>query len=78
MRDTKTVREHMALDLAGRQYKFAAVRATHAREHLGMSEPHFWQLVNSLLDRPAAEAEYTSLVRRLRRLRDRRRQQRSA
>lgn len=77
MPEPLSVRDHMALDLAGRQYKFPARRVADARETLGLSEAHFWQLVNDLIDRPAAEVEYTSLVRRLRRLRDARRAQRS-
>lgn len=78
MPDRLSVREHMALDLAGHVYKYKGKRASDVRELIGLSEARFWQLVNSLVDRPAAEAEYVALVRRMRRLREARCAQRSA
>ena len=65
-----TVRQHMALQLAGRRFKYEAARESAARQDLGWSAARFWQVVNVLLERPAAEAAYPQLVRRQRRLRE--------
>lgn len=73
-----TVREHMALELAGRHYRYAGAKTSDARELLGYSETRFAQVVTALLERPDAEAAHPQLVRRLRRLRDVRRAARRA
>lgn len=73
-----TVREHMAIALATRHFKFEGARETDAREQLGMSATRFWQYVNALLDRPDVLAAYPREVYRLQRLRDLRRRRRRA
>ena len=40
------------------------------RELFSLSSPRYYQVLNSLLDRPEAEVAYPALVRRLRRLRE--------
>lgn len=72
-----TVREHMTFDIAGRRYRYEARRVADIRDQLGMSETRFWQVLDALLDRPAAEAAHPTSVRRLRRLRAQRRALRS-
>lgn len=67
-----TVREHMALRLAGATYMHAGARDHAIVTRLGYTPPRFWQVVNALIDRADVEAEYPQVVRRLRRLRDRR------
>jgi hypothetical protein len=44
---------------------------------LQMSTTHYYELLNELIDRPEAEAHDPLVVRRLRRMRDRRRQSRA-
>lgn len=73
-----TVREHMALRLAATTYAHPAVRETHALELVGLTPTSFWAMVNRILDDPESERTYPTDVRRLRRLRDARRRQRSA
>lgn len=48
------------------------------RERFGMSTPRYHQVLNQLLDEPAAMAHDPLLVKRLRRLRERRQAARSA
>ncbi len=67
------VREMMALELAGRRYKYEAVRDDHARQVLGLTPPKFRQLVNAAIDKPEALEHDPQLVRRLLRLREVRR-----
>lgn len=68
-----TVREHMALEVAGRRYRYPGARTAETLEVLGYTETRFAQVVTALLERPDAEAAYPQLVHRLRRLRDVRR-----
>lgn len=70
------VRSHMALRLASAVYKYPGARDTDVLEQLGMSPTIFWRHVGTLLDDPAALAEYPLDVHRLRRLRDLRRRAR--
>jgi hypothetical protein len=44
---------------------------------LQISTTHYYELLNELIDRPEAEAHDPLVVRRLRRMRDRRRQSRA-
>lgn len=69
--------EHTAIRLAAATYAHPAVRETHALEQLGMTPTRFWQYVHGLIERPDALAAYPVEVRRLQRLRDARRRQRS-
>lgn len=75
---TLTDRDREMLDLAGRPYAFEGVREQHIREKWDMSATRFWHLVNALLDDPEALAYAPATVHRLRRLRERRRWERSA
>jgi hypothetical protein len=68
-----TVRQKMALDIAGRRYRYEAVREQHVRERLGCTPTRFWQIVDALLDDPEALAYAPTTVRRLARLREQRR-----
>lgn len=71
------IRDRMTLELAGTPYRYMAIRETHARERLGLDPVTFWARVNMLIDDPRAEAEMPGVVRRLRRLRERRAQVRT-
>ena len=53
-------------------------KASEIRERFGMSTTAYHQILNGLLDDPAALAAQPLLVKRLRRLRDQRQRQRSA
>lgn len=72
-----TVREHMALRLAATPYAHPAVRETHALELVSLTPTSFWAMIGRVLDDPEAERLYPTDVRRLRRLRDARRRQRT-
>jgi len=48
------------------------------RADFGLSEPHYYQIVNALIDRPEALAYAPAVVHRLRRLRDQRKAERAA
>lgn len=56
----------------------AGARIAAIRERFGWSETRHAQVLNALLDRPAAEAHAPQLVHRLRRLREERVRQRTA
>lgn len=75
---TISVRDHMAIRLAAAHYRHPGRRDADVHHELGMSPVLFWRHVNALLDRPNALAAHPLEVRRLIRLRDRRRQARSA
>lgn len=66
------------LALAARQYRHAGSRERAARAELGLSPTRFYQVLNALLDDPAALAHDPVLVNRLRRLRERHAAARSA
>lgn len=78
MHQELTVRDHMTIRLAAAHYAYAAARETDARELLGLTPTLFHRHVLVLLDRPEALAAYPREVRRLQRLRDSRRAERSA
>ncbi|VXB34363.1 DUF3263 domain-containing protein [Nocardioides sp. AX2bis] len=59
-------------------WKYAGAKETAIREQFAMSATDYYQLLNHLIDQPAALAYAPMLVRRLRRLRERRAAQRSA
>jgi hypothetical protein len=67
-----TVRETMALTLADTPYRYPGAREARALDHLGLTPTRFYALVNRLIDEPRAEAWDARVVRRLRRLRERR------
>jgi hypothetical protein len=73
-----SVRDHMALLLAGADYANEGRRVSRMYSELGYSETRFWQVVDALIDTPEAEREYPRIVRRLQLRRDLRRAARSA
>lgn len=70
MTDELTDRERAVLDIAQRQYRYDASRDQAARDELGISAPQFSQILNALLDRPAAMAYAPNYVKRMRRRRE--------
>jgi hypothetical protein len=72
-----TVREHMALRLAATSYRSPGRRLDDALELVSLTPTAFWAMVGRALNDPEAERLYPTDVRRLRRLRDARRRQRS-
>lgn len=72
-----TVRETMILDFEGRWWKYQAVKETTARDLFGVGATSYYAELNALLSRPEALAYAPLTVKRLRRLRDQRRAQRS-
>jgi hypothetical protein len=72
-----SIRDHMALQLAGETFRYPAVRETRALDELGYTPTRYWQRVDWLIGQPEAEVAYPGVVRRLRRLRDARARQRS-
>lgn len=67
-----TVREHMVLAAAEKRWRYLGAQDAYVREHLSMSLTRYHQVLNALLDDPAALEAYPQLVRRLQRLRDQR------
>jgi hypothetical protein len=73
-----TVREHMVLDFEGRGWwRYQGAKVTTVRKELGYSDTTYYQVLNDLIDRPEAMAYAPLTVKRLRRLREQRRAQRS-
>lgn len=73
-----TRRDRAILDLERTWWKYPGAKVTAIREHIGCTEVRYYQLVGALIDRPEALAADPLLVKRLRRLRDERRDQRAA
>lgn len=65
------------LDLERRWWKYPGAKETTILEQLGMTATRYYQVLNTLLDRPEALAADPMVVRRLTRLRDARRAIRS-
>lgn len=65
------------LELERSWWKYVAVKETHVRERFGISSTVYYSRLNALIDRPEAMAEDPMTVRRLQRLRDARRAQRT-
>lgn len=72
-----TERDREILEFARQRWQYAGAKETAIRERFDMSLTRYHQVVDRLLDGPAAEAHDSQLVHRLRRLRDARRRQRS-
>jgi hypothetical protein len=73
-----TETDHQTLNIEQGWWKYAGAKESHIREVLGESPTRYYQRLNALIDTPEAEAAYPLLVRRLRRLRDARREARRA
>ncbi|WP_369258534.1 DUF3263 domain-containing protein [Geodermatophilus amargosae] len=72
-----TRREHEMLAFERQWWRHAGAKETAIREQFGVPPTRYYQVLNALVDRPAALAADPLLVRRLRRLRSARRQRRS-
>jgi hypothetical protein len=70
--------ETRILDLEGQWWKYAGAKETRVRELFDISMTRYYQVLNALIDQPAALEHDPMLVRRLRRLRTARQAQRSA
>lgn len=77
MGDELTDDEKAILDFAGRWWKYAGAQEQAIRDDFEIRGTRFWQLLNDLLDRPAAMAYAPTTVKRYRRLRDQRQAARS-
>ena len=75
---TLSDRERTLLDLETGWWRQAGDKETAIAETLGCPVGAYYAELNRLIDRPEAEAAYPLVVRRLRRLRARRRSERSA
>lgn len=73
-----TDQERAVLDFEGRTYRYLAAKEADARREFGWSSVRHAQVVGALLERPDALAYAPATVRRLQRLRDARRRQRTA
>src|SRR5690348_7088463 len=71
-------REHEILAFERQWWKYAGAKEQAIRELFDMSATRYYQVLNSLIDRPEALAADPMLVKRLRRLRASRQRQRSA
>ncbi|RFA13772.1 hypothetical protein B7R22_11805 [Subtercola boreus] len=71
-------REQRILEFERTWYTHAGAKGQAIREHFGLSAPRYYQLVNALLDSPAALMFDPMLIRRLQRVRDSRTAARSA
>lgn len=71
-------REYDILAFERQWWKYAGAKETAVRERFDMSATRYYQVLNALIERPAAIAHDPMLVHRLRRLRAARAAQRSA
>lgn len=71
-------RESAVLAFERRWWRFAGAKEAAISEQLGMNATRYYQVLNSLLDSPAALAADPMLVKRLRRLRDSRQRERAS
>lgn len=78
MDDELTQIERAVLDFERQWWKYPGAKETAVRERFEMSSTRYYQVLNALIDRPAALAYDALLVHRLRRLRAARARQRSA
>lgn len=75
---TLSERERTLLDVETGWWRHAGDKETAIAEALGCPTGEYYAELNRLIDRPDAETAYPLVVRRLRRLRARRRSERSA
>src|SRR5438094_10609450 len=73
-----TAREREVLAFERQWWKYAGAKEQAIRELFDMSATRYYQVLNALIDTPAALAADPMLVKRLRRLRASRQRQRSA
>lgn len=70
-------REREVLAFERQWWRFAGAKEAAIRERFGLSATRYYQVLNSVIDRPEALAADPLLVRRLRRMRSARQRQRS-
>lgn len=66
------------LEFEASWWSAAGTKESEIRERFALSAPRYYQILNSLIDNPDALAAQPLLVKRLRRLRQRRHENRSA
>ncbi len=71
-------RDRRILDFERQWWKYAGAKETAIRDLFDMSSTRYYQLLNALLDSPAALEHDPMLVKRLRRMRSARQRARSA
>lgn len=71
-------REHEILVFERQWWKYAASKETAIKELFGLSTTRYYQLLNSLIDTPAALSFDPLLVKRLRRMRSSRQKYKAA
>lgn len=71
-------REQQILDFERQWWKYAGAKEQAVRDLFGFTATRYYQVLNALIDHPAALAHDPMLVKRLRRLRSSRQQARSA
>ena len=76
--DQLTAQDREILELERLWWKYAGAKEQTIRERFDWSSTRYYQVLNALIDQPAALEADPLLVRRLRRLRDARARQRSA
>ncbi|HEX5996702.1 MAG TPA: DUF3263 domain-containing protein [Jiangellales bacterium] len=76
--DVLSERDRAILDFERQWWKYAGAKEQAIRDTLGLPATRYYQLLNALIDSPAALAHDAMLVRRLRRLRSARHGARSA
>lgn len=76
MTDELTDRDRAVLALEARTWRTPGAKEAAIREQLGLAPVRYYQLLNGLLDRPAALAHDAVLINRLRRIREQRRTRR--
>lgn len=69
-------RERAVLVFERRRWKHVGAKEQAIRDEFGISPTHYYQILNALLDDPAALAHSPALVNRLRRVREARRRER--
>ena len=69
--------EVAVLEFERRWWKYGGAKDHAIRERFDMSAPSYFQILNSLLDNPAALASDPMLVKRLRRIRSTRQSERA-
>jgi len=76
--ESLTARDREMLAFERQWWKYAGAKEQAVRELFDMSSTRYYQVLNSLIDRPAALAHDPMLVKRLRRMRRTRQRARSA
>ena len=76
--DELQLREREILAFESQWWKYPGAKEQAIRELFGMSATRYYQVLNALIDKPAAMAADPMLVKRLRRLRSSRQRTRAA